>query len=287
MAFETEYANIAHPTDVVSAAMGAALVRAQIMLDKIYTEDMPVNTLTKNARKDGSLVAEGLAESTGYTYSSNSELTQSVIACTASKTVIFSKLTVEMLRTGMTVERFYALQGQAIARDLDDDIRALFSGFSTNSVTATSILTVDDILTACFKIEALEAGRVGLPLFGVFDPKGVQEIRKEIKNSGAAAFGQAQMTTLLSGLKQPNGYVGSLPGVDLFQSTGLPTSPSDDVALVYNPERAFFGMYDPSITVPPLVWKGSEGLYWEVGAYIFSKVVEWYDEAGCKVLSDT
>ena len=95
MAFETELSNIIHRTDDISAAISAELVETVVVLPTIYTEDTTGGTNVKKFRKDGSLVAEAVAESAAYTFSANSELTQTSSTATATKIAVASKLTVE------------------------------------------------------------------------------------------------------------------------------------------------------------------------------------------------
>lgn len=285
MANETELSNIAHKTDEISDAISGALVQSVVVLPLIFTEDLPMGTNIKLFRKDGNLVAEGLAESTAYTFGSNSELTQTTVTATATKFVCASKLTVESQQfSTMTPAQIAQKQGEALARDLDDEILALFSSFS-NQITATDVLTVDDVLDGAFTVDSNLAGGTGA-LVGVFDYKGINELRKELIASGAAVFSQRNQTSLLEGIKAGNGFSGTLPGVDLYTSNGLPTSGGDDVALVFNPNNAIAGMVSPSVNVI-VNEKGSEGFYTEIASYVFFDAVEWNDVAGAGVLSDT
>lgn len=284
MANETELANFATKTDDISDGVSAALVKHNVFVPLIYKEDLPEGTATKEARKGGSLTSEAVAESGSYSFSGSSEYTETSVTATAAKEVVISKVTVEALRfSGSDPQKVIDEQAMAIARGLDDDGLALSTGASS-SVTATDILTVDDILEAIWTVRAARGGNE--KLVGLFDAKGLKEAVKELFNSGAAAMAQPGLTTLLGDGIAENGYVGDLPGCALYHADGLPTSGGDDVAMVFNPNIAFFGMYDTGVNTMS-AWKGSEGLYWEITSYIFSKVVEWNDAAICKVLSDT
>jgi hypothetical protein len=286
MAYETELSNSAKVTNVLSDGISAALVQNVVALPHVYAEDLPRGTMIKLWRKDGSLTAEAVSETSAYTPSASSELTQSTITATVAKTVCVSKLTVEAEQFGnIDLSKLAVEQGKAIARKLDADVVALFAGIAT-TVTASSILTVADVLQAAYSVRASLAGGIGAKLRGIFDYKGVFEIQKELLQSGGAALTNPELITLLTGLPQLNGYVGSLPGVDIYQTSGLPLSTSDDTGCVFNPETCFAGMYSPSVTVKP-TWIGTAGFLTEVASYVFSSVVEWNDLAGCRVLSDT
>lgn len=286
MAYETELGNIAHKTDDISDGISAALVQSVVVVPLIYKEDLPVGTATKLFRKDGSLVASEVAESGTDAADGNWELTQATVSATAAKQLAATKLTVEAQQFGQMDEmKIMRYQGEAIARLLDDNVLALFDNFS-NQVTATTILTVDDILQAAYTVRNALAGRAGT-LLGVFDYKGIMEVQKEIMASGAAAYAQAQFTTLLGNLPATSGFRGSVPGVLLYETDGLPTASTDDVALVFNPEIAFAGMYSQSVNTR-MAWHGAdEGMYDQIDSWVFSQVVEWNDAAGCGVKSDT
>lgn len=285
MSFETEYANIIKNTDMISAGIGPALVQRVVALPLIYSEDLPQNTRTKLARKSGVLVAETLAESTGYTASASSEITESSITCTAAKHVVVAKPTVETLRfTPLTPESVTNMMADALARDLDDEIIALFTGFS-QSETAASVCTIDDILDAAYQIEDEEAEPVGVNLRAILDKKQANEIRKEVKNSTAANFAVPTQLTLLGVRNTANGYIGSVPGVDCFTRTTTENG-GYKIGLVFNPLIAFFSMYDTQAQFNSQ-FQGEGGFYLELSAYLFAKVVEWYDVAGCQVRSAT
>jgi len=286
MANETERANVVAPTDVISQGISAALVPNVVVMPLIYTEDLPTGTNLKKMRKAGSLTAETIAESNAYTFSASSEYTETSVNATAAKSVVISKATVELQQFSdtMSLDKLTEEQGKALARAVDAKPKALFSGLS-QTVTSTNILTVADLMQAAYLVQSGTSGVSGGQLRGVLDFKGVNEIRKEIVASGAAVFSQESMTSLLSGIVQLNGYVGSIPGVDLFATNGLPTDSSDDVGAVFDPNICFAGIV--GVVDNRSVWKGSEGLFDEMTAWIFSAYVEWNDAAGCGVKSDT
>ncbi len=286
MAYETEISNSAKVTNVISDGISAALVQAVVGLPHVHTEDLPKGTAIKLWRKDGSLTAEAISESAAYTPSANSEFTQTTISSTATKTVVMSKLTAEAAQFGnIDLAKLAVEQGKAIARKLDADLYALFPSLAT-VVTATSILTVNDVLQAAYSVRASLAGGIGQRLVAILDYKGVFELQKELMNSGAAVLAQPGMTSLLSGLAQLNGYAGQLPGIDVFQTSGLATNGGDDEAAVFNPETCFAGVYSPSVIVKQID-VGIGGFWTELDSYVFSNVVEWNDLAGVLLKSDT
>jgi hypothetical protein len=87
-------------------------------------------------------------------------------------------------------------------------------------------------------------------------------------------------------MPQLSGYAGSLPGVDCFQTDGLPTSTTYDVSCVFNRETCFAGIYSAT----PVVWTqqmGQAGFYTEVDAFVFSHAGIWNNTAGAGIKSKT
>jgi hypothetical protein len=280
-------ANSAHPTDVVSDGITAALAEKVKVVPFVKAEDLPTNTAVKLFRKDGSVTGETISEAGAYSYSANGEVTQSSVSATAIKTCVCTKITVEGIQFGTISEAdIPAYHSAGIGRALDDEIVALFSGFTGNTLTCTSTLTAEDILQGAYKVNASYCARDGQNLVGFFDYKGVYEILKQLVQAGGTAFANESQISLLKGASRNNGYRGSLPGVDIYETDGLPTTGSDDQALVFNPDLAFGGMYGPSVQT----WRipvGSSGFHVEYASWLFHKVIEWNDTAGACIRSDT
>lgn len=284
MANETEISNIARRTDDISEAISAALVEQVVCLPLVYMEDTNGHNVRK-FRKDGSLTAEAIAESGSYSFSASSELTQSSVTATATKAAVASKLTVEAQEfTTMDIDQLAMKQAQAIARYLDDQVLALFDGFSTQ-VTATSTLTVDDLMDSIYNVHSGFAG--GPNIITILELKGANELKKEVISSGATAFVHERNVSILGdNFVANNGFVGGLPGSTIYATTGQPTSGSDDVALTYNADMAIAGLISPGVRVQ-MSWEGSAGGYWELYSYTFEDFVEWNDAAGVGLLSNT
>lgn len=291
MAFETELGNVTTIGNAVSAAMGPAFVNRSQGLPLVYTEVFPDNTNVIKFQVSGNLVAETVAESTDYTYSANSELTDSAITCTAKKAVVGSKLTVEAVRFGQpgaNLARIAQNAGEAHARLFDADLKALFPSIAT-TVTATTILTKDNLIDARYNIVNSMKGAFSGKLVAMLDYKGVGEIQKEITSTTAACFGNMQLLGVLGMPVQGNGYCGNLLGIDIYQTDGLATTGGDDQACVWDPMNCFAagidgtnGFYN-SLKDPAAI----NGISTEFLTWAFFKIVEWRDLAGCMVRSDT
>lgn len=295
MAYETEYANIVKPTDVLAVGAAKAFISEAFYLSTLRQpsiESLPVGTKTKLFRKRGYLVAETVAESGSITPSANNEITETSTSVTAEKQAVAVFPTVENLKfTEADLAAYGAESGQALARLSDSQLKALHSSF-TNSVTATSILTVDDILDAAYTVRSsIKGGASGARLVGVFDYKGINEINKELKDAGGSAYVQQINLELLG---TTNGeplsqYKGNLMGVDIYETDGLPTSGGDDIALVFDPGLAYAAIVEGGLGINSTIDKpkATAGFKYEISSWAFWKVQLWNDTAACKVLSDT
>lgn len=286
MAYETEQGNFITIGNEISAAIAPAFVNASIGMNLVYNEQLQGQAISKKFQKSGSLVAETLAESTAYTFSASSELTDSSVTCTATKGVIITKVTVEaeeFAGSASDRNRVAVEQGRALARLYDTTLLALSSGLSTG-ITATTILTVNDLLDAQYTIFNAKCPPGRLAFIG--DYKGVKELGKEVIATTASAFANPNFLGLV-GAPAANNYKGSFADMEIYQTSGLPTSGGDDVAMLFHPSYAFCGVTKGEFRTVVSPLKASEGFWTEVASYFFYDIKEWNDAAGCKVLSDT
>lgn len=104
--------------------------------------------------------------------------------------------------------------GETIAKKVDEDIAALFAGFSTSVGGGSGTeLTPDDILGA---VATLRGNNVVGPYVAVFHPYQTYNLRKVLANAGAAN------TPSLSDVGNEvlsMGYIGRLFGVDIYESS--------------------------------------------------------------------
>ena len=135
---------------------------------------------------------------------------------TATEVAIMATLT-DMARDSTADDSAAAIGrilGETLARKVDEDIAALFSGFSQvpQSGMAKTELTPDDILKA---VAILRNNSVMGPYVGVFHPYQTYNLRNVLANSGSAT------TPALSDLGNDvlrSGYIGRIFGVDIFES---------------------------------------------------------------------
>lgn len=286
MANETEFSNYITIGNAVSALIGPYFKDATIAANLVSAENFPANTNAIKFRKNGVLVAETLAEVTAYTPSASSEFTETSVTVTAEKKAVSSEISAEAQRfAGADTSRIAAEQGAAFAALFDAEFKALFAGFSVSDATRTATtLDVDALLGAQYAVLSSKVPAGG-NLVAVLSYKQVKEVKGDIINSAASAWGSDIMLDLLGGAPKANNFVGSLAGMDIYQTGGLPVaSATDDIGLVFHPRLAFcagLGGEFSTLVVP----KGTEGFYTEVSSHAFWKIAEYYDLAGCRVLS--
>jgi len=176
--------------------------------------------------------------------------------------------------------------GDDIARDLDEDVKALASGFSNTVAATDNILTPDDLLVAVFTIEYNTKNvSVGRKIF-IANQKAIYQLKKYGLESSACSFNRPAQASLLEQTPQEvSGLVatGYLGNIDVVQTSNMPSAASTDTNLLYDPKlaiRGVMGSLNPRMSEPE-----ATKLYYEVVAWLFAKYVEWYDQAGVGVTS--
>ena len=282
----TEFANSSTVSDVMSRLVAPALVKRVCMMNHMALDDLPQGTQTSNVTRRGSLSSAAIvAESTGVAI--NAELTDTQTQFQIAKAALVSALSVEALQFGnITPQRMADEHAADIARFVDNDALSLFTGF-TNSVTATSTLTQDDLELAAFSIYNSDVPNPEMTFSCILSHRGHLNIKQEIRATGASAYRNESFLSVLQTNPQPNCFVGNIPGIgDIYATSGHQVSASDTVQAVLHPMWALAGAFAPS----PVTWsdnKGSEGFYLEQASYFFYDVIEYNDAAGTQVLSDT
>ncbi len=125
--------------------------------------------------------------------------------------------------------------GNAIATKMDKDLLALFSGFSSGLGAAGAEITVADL----FKAQAtLRANKVTGNLAAVLHPFQAYQIKAGLTNTFVNPNGgDAQNAAMI------NGYVGTIAGIDIYESANVAVDGNDDaVAAVFAPEALAIAM---------------------------------------------
>jgi len=107
------------------------------------------------------------------------------------------------------------LFGEAIARKIDQDLTALFSSFSTNTLGSnTAVLSAATIFQAVAKLRS--AGVPGNELYGVFHPAVAYDLKANLTNTYSNPN-----SGILQNEAMQMGYVGMLAGVPIYETSNL------------------------------------------------------------------
>ena len=217
----------------------------------------------------------------------NSDATATTITATektftATEVAIMATLT-DMARDSTADDSAAAIGrvlGETLAKKVDEDIAALFSGFSSSGtlVAGTSELTPDDILSA---IAQLRANSVTGPYIGVFHPYQTYNLRKVLANAGAATVPALSDVgnEVLRG-----GYIGRLFGVDIYESAVVSgTSAGAYVGAVMHQDALVFAMKKDLVIETQ---RDASLRATEIVASMSYAVGELFDLHGVKIVTD-
>jgi N4-gp56 family major capsid protein len=153
---------------------------------------------------------------------SNTAVNPTSVTITASEVGIMTTLT-DLARNSASrnvAGDIGRLFGEAIARKIDADLSALFTGFSTERAGgAGQELTVADVFEA---VADLRTANAPAPYYGVFHPKQIFNVKKSLTNTFVGR------DTELSNEAMRTGFVGTIAGVQIFESSNISVDGSDD-----------------------------------------------------------
>lgn len=165
--------------------------------------------------------AAAVAEATDL---SNTAVNPTSVTITASEVGVMTTLT-DLARNSASrnvAGDIGRLFGEAIARKMDADLSALFTGFSTEKGPgAGSELTIQDLFEAGTELRTANAPG---PYYGVFHPKQIFNVKKALTNTFA---GSANIPDLGNEAMR-SGYVGQIAGIQIFESSNVTVDGSDD-----------------------------------------------------------
>jgi N4-gp56 family major capsid protein len=217
----------------------------------------------------------------------NSDATATTITATektftATEVAIMATLT-DMARDSTADDSAAAIGrvlGETLAKKVDEDIAALFTGFSSSGTLTAGVseLTPDDILNA---IAQLRANSITGPYIGVFHPYQTYNLRKVLANAGAAT------TPALSNVGNDvlsNGYIGRLFGVDIYESSVVTgTSAGAYVGAVFHQDALVFAMKKDLVIETQ---RDASLRATEIVASMSYAVGELFDLHGVKIVTD-
>lgn len=214
----------------------------------------------------------------------NTALTTSAVTITASEIGIQATVTDVLEVSDIPAAHGARLRqlGRAIADKIDVDICALFAGF-TNAVGATTVnITLANILDAIYTLEAADAASLG-SLVGVLHPRQTGDLRVELEADAASIYNSKSDGSIT---KANAGYFGSWFGVDLFQSTNVPTANAgaDRAGGIFVRDYALGMATKWMARVETMRWPSIRG--WVLVATAMYGVGEVEDSAGVEVTTD-
>ena len=136
---------------------------------------------------------------------------------------------------GNPADELGTVLGNAIATKMDQDIIALFDGFSNSLGATTTELTAAYLFQAAATLRANKApGR----LVGVFHPYQTYALKANLTNTFANPNGGDLQNEAMR-----NGYVGTIAGIDIFESANVTVDGSGDAkGAIFAPEAIAVAM---------------------------------------------
>lgn len=210
---------------IVAEAMFQAQERS-VMRNLVKNYTMGANNgKTITVPKWDTVAAAGLTEGTDLT---NTALNTTSAVLTVSEVGVMATVTDLALRTSATnvVADAGRLMGEAIAKKIDQDLLGLFAGFSTSLGDGTTAISAARIFEAVAKLRA--QGVSGADLFAVVHPYVAYDIKSGLTNTFAGHAGDLSNEALRSG------YVGTIAGVQIFESANIADTAGDSVGAVFH-----------------------------------------------------
>ena len=168
--------------------------------------------------------------------------------------------------------------GNAIATKMDKDIIALFDGFSSSLGSTTTELTAAYLFQAA---ATLRANKVRGRIVGVFHPYQTYALKANLTNTFANPNGGDLQNEAMR-----NGYVGTIAGIDIYESANVTVDGSGDAkGAVFAPEALALAMkrdfrIEPQRDASNRAWELNATAIYGVGELDDSFGVEMYFDAG-------
>jgi len=179
---------------------------------------------------------------------------------------------------GNPADELGTVLGNSIATKMDTDVIALFDGFSTSLGATTTELTAAYLFQAAATLRANKApGR----LVGVFHPYQVYALKANLTNTFANPNGGDLQNEAMR-----TGYVGTIAGIDIYESANVTVDGSGDAkGCVFAPEAMAMAMkrdfsIEPQRDASNRAWELNATAIYGVGELDDSYGVEMYFDAG-------
>lgn len=263
-------------TDEVKDALMATVVTPALL--DFYDLSGEASVAVKIPKAD-KFTAAAVAQGTEL---ANTALTSTSVTLTSSEIGIQATITDVLELSDIPAAHGARLKqlGRAIGDKIDVDICALFSGFSTAVGATTVNIALTNLLDAIYNLEVNDAAGLG-GLVGVFHPRQSADLRTELEaDAGSIYVGAAQPSKAMAG------YFGSWFGIDIFQSTNVPTANAgaDRAGGIFVRDYALGMAQKWAAKVETMRWAPIRG--WVLVATAMYGVGEVEDSAGIDVTTD-
>lgn len=214
--------------NIVSGTVMHTAEENSIMRGLVRTLDIGnIAGTTIQVPKYGSISAAALTEGTDM---SSTAVSTSSVSIAVGEVGVQSVVTdIAMMGSGNAAVEVGRVLGNAMARKLDQDLIALFDGFSTSLGATTTELTADALFQAAATLKANKAmGR----MIGVFHPYQTYNLKKSLTAAGVNPNGGD-----LQNQAMREGFVGRIAGIDIYETANITVDGSGDAkGAIFTPE---------------------------------------------------
>jgi hypothetical protein len=230
--------------------------------------------VTVQVPKYPAISAAGLTEGTDMSSTTVSTSSVSITVGEVGAQVLLTDMA--MMGAGNPADELGTVLGNAIATKMDQDLIALFDGFSTSLGATTTELSAAYLFQAAATLRANKAnGR----LVGVFHPFQTYALKANLTNTFANPNGGDLQNEAMR-----NGYVGTIAGIDIFESANVTVDGSGDAkGAIFAPEALALAMKkDFEIEAE----RDASNRAWELNATAVYGVGELDDDYGVEMYFD-
>lgn len=231
---------------------------------------------TVQVPKYPSISAAALTEGTDMSSTTVSTSSVSITVAEVGAQVLLTDLAA--MGAGNPAEELGTVLGNAIATKMDKDLIALFDGFSSSLGATTTELTAAYLFQAA---ATLRANKVTGRIVGVFHPYQTYALKANLTNTFANPNGGDLQNEAMR-----NGYVGTIAGIDIFESANVTVDGSGDAkGAIFAPQALALAMkrdfnIEPQRDASNRAWELNATAIYGVGELDDSYGVEMYFDAG-------
>jgi len=218
--------------------------------------------------------ASALTEGTDLTSTTVSTSSVSITVAEVGAQVLLTDLAT--MGAGNPASELGTVLGNAIATKIDTDLIALFDGFGTSFGSAGAETSVADLFKAA---ATLRANKVTGSIAAVVHPYQAYAIKANLTNTFANPNGGDAQNEAMR-----NGYVGTIAGIDVYESANVTIDGSGDCkGAVFAPEALAIAM-KRDFNIEPQ--RDASNRAWELNATAVYGVGELDDSYGVEILGD-